>query len=241
MNVVVVKNYEEMSLRGAELFAKVIAAKSDCVLGLATGDTPIGMYNELVARYEKGELDFSRVRSVNLDEYYPITPDNDQSYRYFMNHHLFDRVNIDKANTMVPDGTAKDADASCKEYEAKIDALGGIDIQILGIGRNGHIGFNEPDGELIPYTHLTALTPSTIEANSRFFATEADVPKHALTMGVESVFKARQIVLLASGKNKADAVAAMLKGNLSTMCPASLLKLHPNVTLICDEDAYSLV
>lgn len=241
MNVIVVKNYEEMSLLGAERFADVIAKKPDCVLGLATGETPIGMYRELAARCEKGELDFSAVRTVNLDEYYPITPDNDQSYRYFMNLHLFDRVNIDKANTMVPDGCAKDPEASCRAYEEKIDALGGIDIQILGIGRNGHIGFNEPDEELIPYTHLTALTASTIEANSRFFASEEDVPKHALTMGVESVFKAKEIVLMVSGKNKAEAVAAMLKGNISTKCPASLLKLHPNVTLICDEDAYSLV
>ncbi len=241
MNILVVKNYEEMSQKAAEMFAEVIREKPACVLGLATGDTPIGMYRELVAGYEKGELDFSRVRTVNLDEYYPITPDNDQSYRYFMNHHLFDHVNIDKANTMVPDGCAKDADKFCAEYEAKIDALGGIDLQVLGIGRNGHIGFNEPDDELIPYTHLTALTPSTIEANSRFFASEADVPKHALTMGVESVFKARKIVLMVSGANKAEAVKAMLKGNLNTKCPASLLRLHPDVTLVCDEDAYSLV
>lgn len=241
MKISVVKNYDEMSRCAAELFAEVIRNKPDCVLGLATGDTPIGMYRELVAKYEKGELDFSAVRSVNLDEYYPITPDNDQSYRYFMNYHLFDHVNIDKAQTMVPDGTAKDVEKFCADYEAKIDELGGIDMQVLGIGRNGHIGFNEPDDELVPYTHLTALTPSTIEANSRFFASEADVPKHALTMGVESVFKARKIVLMVSGKNKAEAVKAMLQGKLNTKCPASLLRLHPDVTLICDEDAYSLM
>ena len=241
MKILVVKNYQEMSRKAADRFEALIREVPDCVLGLATGDTPIGMYDELVARYEAGKLDFSKVRSVNLDEYYPITPDNDQSYRYFMNQHLFDRVNIDKANTAVPDGTAKDVDASCKAYEAKIDALGGIDLQVLGIGRNGHIGFNEPDAELIPFTHLTALTPSTIEANARFFASEADVPKHALTMGIQSVFKAKSILLLVSGKNKAEAVKAMLTGTISTHCPASLLCLHPDVTLICDEDAYSLV
>ena len=191
--------------------------------------------------YEAGKLDFSKVRSVNLDEYYPISPDNDQSYRYFMNYHLFDHVNIDKANTSVPDGMTKDVEAHCKDYESKIDALGGVDVQILGIGRNGHIGFNEPDDELIKGTHLTALTKSTIEANSRFFASEEEVPKHALTMGIESVFKARKILLLVSGANKAEAVKAMLKGNISARCPASFLCLHPDVVLICDEAAYSLI
>ena len=241
MKIIVVENYKEMSKKSAEIVANIIKEKPDCVLGLATGDTPIGMYDHLVLGYEKGELDFSKVRTVNLDEYYPITPDNDQSYRYFMNEKLFDRVNIDKANTRVPDGTVKDVEAYCAEYEAEIDALGGIDVQVLGIGRNGHIGFNEPDGDLVPTTHLTALTDSTIEANSRFFASEADVPKHALTMGIESVFKARRIVIMASGENKAEAIRAMLKGNITTKCPASLLRLHPDVTLVCDKDAYSLV
>ena len=241
MKVIVTKNYDEMSRVAAELFAEVLREKPDGVLGLATGDTPIGLYQNLIAMYREGTLDFSRATSVNLDEYYPITPDNDQSYRYFMNHQLFDHVNMDKARTYVPDGTTKDPDAFCREYEAKIDALGGVDVQVLGIGRNGHIGFNEPDDELIPITHLTALTESTIEANARFFASEDDVPKHALTMGVQSVFKARRILVLASGKNKAEAVRGMLNGNLSTRLPASLLQLHPAVTLICDEDAYSLV
>lgn len=241
MKITVVKNYDEMSREAAKYVAETLTSKPDCVLGLATGDTPIGMYAELVKMYNEGKLDFSKARSVNLDEYYPITPDNDQSYRYFMNYHLFDKVNINKANTYVPDGTAKDVEAHCKAYEANIDALGGVDVQVLGIGRNGHIGFNEPDAELVRGTHLTALTKSTIEANSRFFASEADVPKHALTMGIESVFKARKILLLVSGANKAEAVRAMLKGNISTNCPASLLGLHNDVVLICDEAAYSLV
>jgi len=241
MKIIVTENYEEMSRVAAEQFADVLRNKPDCVLGLATGDTPIGMYQDLIAMYKEGTLDFSKATSVNLDEYYPITPDNDQSYRYFMNHQLFDHVNMDKARTFVPDGTAKDPDAFCRAYEEKIDALGGVDVQVLGIGRNGHIGFNEPADELIPYTHLTELTKSTIEANSRFFASEEDVPKHALTMGVESVFKARKVLLLVSGANKAEAVRAMLNGNLSTHCPASLLRLHPDVTLICDKAAYSLM
>ncbi len=241
MEIIVVKNYQEMSSCAAKYFAKVISDKPDCVLGLATGDTPIGMYDCLAEEYRQGKLDFSRVRSVNLDEYYPITPDNNQSYRYFMNEKLFDRVNIRKDATMVPDGTAKDVESACRAYENAIDALGGIDIQVLGIGRNGHIGFNEPAKELIPFTHLTELTESTIEANARFFEDETQVPRHALTMGIQSVFKARKIILLASGANKAEAVCTMLKGNISTNCPASLLCLHPDVTLICDRDAYSLV
>lgn len=241
MKLRVVENYNEMSREAARLIAEAISAKPDCVLGLATGETPIGTYDCLVKEYAEGRLDFSRVHSVNLDEYYPIKPENDQSYRYFMNEHLFDRVNIDKENTNVPDGQAQDVESFCREYENIIDALGGIDVQVLGIGRNGHIGFNEPADELQPYTHLTALTENTIEANSRFFASEKDVPRHALTMGIRSIFKARAIIIMASGAEKAEAVKEMLSGNISTHCPASLLALHSNVTLICDKAAYSLV
>ncbi len=241
MNIIVTKNYDEMSQKAADIIADIIKTSPSCVLGLATGDTPIGMYENLVAKYNAHEIDFSSVRSVNLDEYYPISPDNDQSYRYFMNKHLFDLVNIDKANTFVPDGTTSDVSSFCRDYESKIDELGGADVQVLGIGRNGHIGFNEPDSELERFTHLVELTPDTIEANSRFFASEADVPKHALTMGIHSVFKARKILLLASGKNKAAAIRALVKSNITTACPATLLCLHPDVTVICDEDAYSLV
>ena len=243
MRLIVCDNQQEIANVGADMIAEVVVANPTAVLGLATGSTPVPMYQELIRRYEAGKLDFSSVRSVNLDEYYPLAPDNDQSYRYFMNHQLFNHVNIDKAKTAVPDGTVapEEVDAYCRKYEDAIDALGGVDIQVLGIGRNGHIGFNEPDSELIPITHLTALTDSTIEANSRFFASEADVPKHALTMGLQSVFKAKKILLMVSGKNKAEAIKAMVCGNITTMCPASLLCLHPDVTLVCDEDAYSLV
>lgn len=240
MNIIVTKDYNEMSKKAAEYFSDVIKTNPKAVLGLATGETPVGMYNCLIDGYKNGELDFSGIKSVNLDEYYPISPDNDQSYRYFMNNKLFNHVNIDKSNTNVPNGEAKDVEKACGDYEALIDSLGGIDIQVLGIGRNGHIGFNEPDEELELFTHLTSLTQSTIEANARFFASEEDVPKHALTMGIKSVFKARKIVILASGESKAEAVRAMLKNTISTSCPASLLGLHNDVTLICDEAAYSL-
>ena len=241
MKILVVDNYAEMSRAAADIFGEVIKENPTCVLGLATGDTPIGLYDCLIDDYKTGKLDFAGVRTVNLDEYYPISPDNDQSYRYFMNEKLFDSINIDKKNTMVPDGLAKDADKFCREYEEMIDSLGGIDIQVLGVGRNGHVGFNEPESSLYPYTHLTDLTANTIEANSRFFASEADVPKQALTMGMSSIFKARKIVVMASGKGKAEAVKTMLGGRITTSCPATLLALHNDVVLICDKDAYSLV
>lgn len=241
MKIIVTENYQKMSEAAADILAEVIKEKPNCVLGLATGSTPEGMYDVLTEKYERGELDFANVHSVNLDEYFPITPDHPQSYRYFMNKNLFDRVNIDKANTFVPNGNADDIDAECAAYDKRIDAMGGIDIQVLGIGRNGHIGFNEPAELLNSATHLTELTEDTIAANSRFFASADEVPAHAVTMGVGSLFKARKIILLASGESKADAIARMLDGMISTGCPASLLCLHPDVTVICDKEAYSHV
>lgn len=239
MKVIVTKNYEEMSAVAANMVAELIAAKPNCVLGLATGSTPEGMYANLVRGYKEGKIDFSAVRSVNLDEYFPIKPENDQSYRYFMNKNLFDHVNIDKANTYVPNGQAEDPQAEGARYEKIIDDLGGADLQILGIGQNGHIGFNEPDEVLIAGTHLEDLTEDTIKVNSRFFASVDEVPKQAFSMGIGSIFKARSIVIMASGANKHNAVAKMLEGNVTTFCPATLLNLHPNVTLICDEAAYN--
>ena len=236
MNIIVCKNYDEMSLRSAELMAEVIKNKPTCVLGLATGSTPIGLYQNLIRMYNAGEISFKDVTSVNLDEYYPIAPTNDQSYRYFMNEQLFDHVDIDKAKTNVPDGTAADPDAEGRRYEELISDLGGIDVQILGIGRNGHIGFNEPDSQLFLDTHVTDLTPSTIEANSRFFASEADVPRQALTMGIGSIFKAKKIILMVSGKEKKDAVSALLVRKIDTNFPLTLLNLHPDVTLVCTAD-----
>ncbi len=237
MNVIVCKNYDEVSARAAEIMADVMKAKPACVLGLATGSTPIGMYQKLIEKNQAGEIDFSAVTTVNLDEYYPIAPDNDQSYRYFMNHQLFDHVNIDKAKTFVPNGQAADPDAACREYEDIVASVGQVDVQVLGIGQNGHIGFNEPDEALFVPTHVTDLTESTIKANARFFASEADVPTKALTMGIGTILKAKKIIILANGASKKDAVAAMLTGKLSCNCPASMLNLHPDVTLICDEAA----
>ena len=237
MNVIVCKNYEEVSAKAAEIMADVMKAKPACVLGLATGSTPVGMYQKLIEKNRAGEIDFSAVTTVNLDEYYPISPDNDQSYRYFMNHQLFDHVNIDKAKTFVPDGMADDPDAACRAYEDIVASVGQVDIQVLGIGQNGHIGFNEPEDALFVPTHVTDLTESTIKANARFFASEADVPTKALTMGIGTILKAKKIIILANGASKKDAVAAMLTGRLSCNCPASMLNLHPDVTLICDEAA----
>ncbi len=237
MRVIVCDNYEEMSKKAAAIVAGQVALKPDCVLGLATGSTPIGLYDFLVEKYEKGEIDFSEVTSVNLDEYYPLSPENDQSYRYFMNKNLFDRINIDKSRTFVPNGLAEDADRECAAYEKRIDELGGIDLQVLGIGPNGHIGFNEPDDKLCAVTHLTDLTDSTIEANSRFFASKADVPTKALTMGMGSIIKAKSIILLASGEAKKDVVRELLNDNITTSIPATLLKVHPDTVLICDRAA----
>ncbi len=240
MRLIVCDNQQQIARLGADMIAEVMTNKKDAVLGLATGSSPVPMYQELIRRYEAGELDFSAVRSVNLDEYYPLAPDNDQSYRYFMNHQLFDHVNIDKNNTNVPDGLAKDPAAACAAYEGIIRDLGGIDIQVLGIGGNGHIGFNEPAEALDPLTHLTDLTEDTIRANARFFASEADVPRHAVTMGIGSILSARRIMLIATGEAKAKAIATVLSGKLTTSCPASLLNLHSDVTILCDRAAVSL-
>ena len=237
MNLIVVKDYEAMSLKAADIFSALLTLKRDCVLGLATGSTPVGMYKELQRRNRNGEISFKDVKTVNLDEYYPISPDNEQSYRHFMNENLFNHVDIDLTNTPVLNGLAEDPDKECAEYDALIDSLGGIDLQVLGIGRNGHIGFNEPDEFLVPVTHKTKLTESTIEANSRFFASLDEVPRYSLTMGMGSILKARKIIILVSGKEKKEAARRMMEGVLDTRCPASFLSLHSDVTVIATEDA----
>ena len=237
MKIIVCKNYDEMSKKSAEILASQVKEKPDCVLGLATGSTPEGMYAYLADMYKNGEISFKNVKSVNLDEYYPIEPTNDQSYRYFMNYHLFDKVDIDKANTNVPNGQAADPAAEGARYEELVASLGGIDLQVLGIGRNGHVGFNEPGDCLIPDTHVTDLTESTIEANSRFFASRDLVPKQALTMGIGSILRTKKILLMVSGAEKKAAVMRMLENTVDTKCPATFLNLHPDVTLVCTEDA----
>ena len=234
MKFVICENYDEMSARAADMFIREITEKPRCVLGLATGSSPVGMYEKLAA----AGLDFSGVRTVNLDEYYPISPENENSYRYFMNKNLFGKVNIDMKNTHVPNGMAKDAEKECGDYDAMIRALGGIDLQVLGIGKNGHIGFNEPADALIAGTHVTALTESTIKANSRFFESENDVPRHALTMGMASILESKKIVLLASGRSKYEAIAALFDGKITPKIPATFLKMHRDVTVICDREAY---
>ncbi len=239
MRIIVCENYDEMSAKAAEVVASQLILKPDSILGLATGSTPIGMYENLVKMNKEGKIDFSKVKSFNLDEYYPIDRTNDQSYFYFMNQHLFSKVNIDVNNTDLPNGEAKDAVAECKAYEERIAASAGVDLQVLGIGQNGHIGFNEPDENLSPVTHLVTLTDNTIEANARFFAKKEDVPTKALTMGIGTIMKSRKIILLASGKNKADAVKKLLGNAITTSCPATILKAHPDVILICDKDAYN--
>ncbi|MGI6717058.1 MAG: glucosamine-6-phosphate deaminase [Eubacteriales bacterium] len=238
MKVIVCENYGEMSKEGAKIIAELLKEKPDCILGLATGSTPVGMYEELVKLNKAGEITFKNVSSFNLDEYYPLSPEHDQSYRYFMNKNLFDHIDIDKAKTRVPNGLAKDPAAEGESYDKAIDEAGGIDLQVLGVGQNGHIGFNEPEEELYVGTHLTSLTESTIEANSRFFASKSDVPTKAITMGMGSIMKAKRIIVLASGKNKHYVVSKMLDDRITTSVPATLLKLHGDVILICDKAAY---
>lgn len=238
MKVIVVKDYEELSRVTAEQIAEVVRNRPDCVLGLATGSTPVGAYEVLAEMYKKGELDFSRVKSYNLDEYYPMKADNRQSYHYFMNENLFSKINISPENVHVPDGDCKDTDAMCADYEAQIRSAGGIDIQLLGIGRNGHIGFNEPGDFLYPDTHKTDLTDDTMDANARFFSEDEIIPNAAVTMGMGTILRARKIVIAASGASKREAVAGILSGKITTQCPASLLNMHPDVVLVCDEEAY---
>ena len=239
MRIIVTKDYEDMSKKAAAIIAAQVAEKPNCVLGLATGSTPIGTYKNLVEWYENGSLDFSQVRTVNLDEYRGLPRDNDQSYYYFMHDNLFNHVNIDEANTNVPDGTNPDADAECARYEALIASYGGQDLQLLGLGHNGHIGFNEPAQEFDKTTHCVDLQESTIEANKRFFASADDVPKQAYTMGIGTIMKAKKILVVANGEGKADIVAKAFFGPVTPEVPASILQIHPNVTIVVDEAAAS--
>lgn len=235
------KNYEEMSRKAAALIAAQIIAKPDSILGLATGSSPVGTYHCLIKAYENGDLDFSNVKSINLDEYKGLSPENDQSYRYFMNTNLFDHINIDKSNTYVPNGLEMDTEKACSEYNEIISQSGGIDLQLLGLGPNGHIGFNEPDHVFIARTHCVNLTESTIEANKRFFESVDDVPRQAYTMGIQNIMSAKKIVVVVSGANKAEALAKAVNGPIDPQVPASILQLHPDVTIVADETALSML
>lgn len=239
MKIIVCKDSKEGGLKAAEILRDVINENNDAVLGLATGSTPIDMYKSLIQMYENKELSFKDVKSVNLDEYVGLSGEHDQSYRYFMNDNLFNHVDINKENTYVPNGLAEDYDVEVQEYEERIDSLGGQDVQILGVGVNGHIGFNEPSEKLELYTHVEDLTQSTIDANSRNFDTVDDVPKQAISMGLRSIFKAKKIILMAFGENKADAIKSLEDTKVSTLVPVSLLKLHDDVTVVVDEAAAS--
>ena len=235
MKFVTVKTYEELSNKAADIIAAQIIVKPNCVLGLATGSSPVGTYKRLIEDNKNGKIDFSAVTSVNLDEYVGLDESNDQSYRYFMNDKLFNHINIDKANTFVPSGKANDLKAEGEAYDNMIKSLGGIDLQLLGIGLDGHIGFNEPDAHFTSATHEVTLDESTIKANARFFANEDEVPKTAITMGMMSIMQAKKILLIANGANKKEILEKALFGPIDPQVPASILQLHPDVTVIFSE------
>ena len=237
MKVIIVKDYEEGAKKAADIIEKIVRENPTCTLGLATGSSPVGMYRELARRCAEENLDFSKIHSVNLDEYVGLDGTHDQSYRYFMDKNLFDSIDIKKSNTHVLNGLAKDWRKEVKAYEAAIKKAGGIDIQVLGIGSDGHIAFNEPGSSLASRTRLVSLTPQTIKDNARFFKKLSDVPKQALSMGVGSIMEAKKIVLLAFGKNKAAAVAAAVEGGVSQFCTASALQMHPDAWFFIDEAA----
>lgn len=239
MRIICAKDYKEMSEMAADIIGAQVLLKPDAVLGLATGSTPIGTYEELVRRYEAGRLDFGKIKTVNLDEYRGLTRDNDQSYYYFMHSHLFDHININKNNTKVPDGMEPDALKAGQDYENIIKNYGGIDLQLLGLGNNGHIGFNEPGDEFIDKTHVVDLTESTIEANKRFFASIDDVPKQAYTMGIGSIMRAKRVLMVVNGKGKAEIVKEAFFGPITPKVPASILQLHNDFIMIGDVEALS--
>lgn len=239
MQLYKVKDYAHMSRKAANEIAAQVITKPDCVLGLATGSTPVGTYKRLIEMYQDGDLDFSQVKSANLDEYKGLPRENDQSYYYFMNHNLFKDINIDPANTHIPNGMVEDSDGECNRYEAALQELGGVDLQLLGLGHNGHIGFNEPAAQFDKITHCVDLQESTIEANKRFFSSIEAVPKQAYTMGIGTIMNARKVLLIVSGQDKAEILNKVLFGPVTPAVPASILQMHQNVVVIADEAALS--
>lgn len=236
MKIIIAKGYDQISKSASTLIAKEIQKKPDLVLGLATGSTPLGTYKELIRLYRGKELDFSRVKTFNLDEYCELSPDNKQSYAYYMKENLFKHINILPANTHIPGGKAVNVEEECERYDRMIEENGGIDLQILGIGSNGHIGFNEPDKELRVNTHLVKLSEKTISDNSRFFSSKEEVPTHAITMGIGSIMKAKKILLLVYGANKTEITPKIINGRFTTEVPASVLQIHGDATAIIDEE-----
>ena len=243
MRIYKATDYNDMSRKAANIISAQIIMKPDCVLGLATGSSPVGTYKQLIEWYNKNNLDFSEVTSINLDEYKGLSPEDPQSYRYFMNTHLFDHVNIDKNRTFVPDGLATDPEKACAEYNANIIKQGGIDLQLLGIGRNGHIGFNEPGTSFDSVTHMIELKESTRQDNARlFFDGKIDeVPTHAITMGISNILQAKKVLLVACGENKAQPIKVLVEGEKTTDVPASALQDHNDVVVIVDKAAASLL
>lgn len=239
MRIVIAKDYEALSKKAANILASQIILKPNSVLGLATGATPVGTYRELVRQYREGNISFAEIVTFNLDEYYGLDKENPQSYYYFMMDNLFNYVDINLKNINIPDGRAADIALECKEYEQKIKLAGGIDLQLLGIGRNGHIGFNEPDVKFEAQTHLVTLDEDTIEANSRFFESMEEVPQRAISMGIKTIMHSRKILLLASGEEKAETIHSMINGKITPELPASVLQLHPDVIVLLDEKAAS--
>jgi glucosamine-6-phosphate deaminase len=237
MRVYCAKDYNHASRVAANIISAQVIIKPDCVLGLATGSTPIGTYEELIRRYEKGDLDFSKVHSINLDEYRGLSPENDQSYRYFMNTHLFDKINIDKKNTYVPDGLEPDKEKACRDYEEIIRVHGGVDLQVLGLGHNGHIGFNEPGSVFEKETHCVTLSETTRQANARFFSSMDEVPTEAYTMGIGSIMQAKKIIVIVTGEGKREIVKKAFQGPITPDVQASVLQLHNDVILVGDEAA----
>lgn len=239
MRIIVAKDYDVLSKKAADIVASQLILKPKSVLGLATGGTPVGMYRELVKMFREGKFSFKDVTTFNLDEYYGLDRDNPQSYYYYMMENLFKHVDIDLNNINIPNGRTENIEKECMEYEEKIEKAGGIDLQVLGIGKNGHIGFNEPDVKFEAKTHLVRLDEDTIRANSRFFNSIEEVPTKAISMGIKTIMHSRKIIMLASGTEKAGIIEKMVNGPITPDVPASILQLHPDVTLILDVDAAS--
>lgn len=239
MKIIVTENYDKLSEKAGQIISSQVTLKPDSILGLATGSTPIGTYKYLISAYEKQSLDFSSVITFNLDEYCTLPSTHPQSFSYFMFTNLFDHININKQNVHIPSGIAEDIIKECTEYDQAIENAGGIDLQLLGVGHNGHIGFNEPSDEFIAPTHVVELSRKTIEANSRFFDSPDDVPKRAVTMGMKSIMYAKKILFIATGGDKAEIVSKMIKGKITPKVPASILQLHPDVTVVLDKDSAS--
>ena len=239
MKLYCAEDYDAMSRKAANFISAQVIMKPDCVLGLATGSTPIGTYKQLIEKFNNGDLDFSQVKTANLDEYKGLTKDNDQSYYYFMHTNLLKHINIKEENTNIPNGMEPDAEKECKGYDKVIGELGGVDLQLLGLGHSGHIGFNEPDDSFAKGTHIVDLQESTIEANKRFFASADDVPRQAYTMGIKTIMMARKVLLIVSGADKAEILHKVICGPVTPQVPASILQMHNDVTVIADKAALS--